>query len=393
MNTYTFSVSTTLPTVEHTYSTIDLFDQTNFIIDLSDVYCDVFPNYIAFNWGDGSSVEEPELSIYKNYRTDSIYSEILKGPSPLFLNKNYSHIYYPSNIALNKSVTLRINIEYVTGAVTKLTVPVNIRTAGYHESVEDMEVVGLDLLDNDVNSSRYTLLTKKDNYLLQVDNTAQKNAQYPDKISWDPKFWDKGLLPGGKHWEFPGKLPFGLKFKIRLPWQGWNPGPGNDPFLLPPEIKTPPSPKIYDPGGAPGGWGLPGPGGIGIRLQPVPEEDVRLGGKNCEEKIVFPRAWKKKLRRNGPNNRRGEVNLRPRGKWPGIVPGPPTGDWETATEAEKLMTFPPFYLYLWILWRKREINYFQLQQWERCVYGPQGINASEHLFEEGLQPSAKTPDD
>ena len=181
MNTYTFGVSTTQPTVEHTYPTIDLFDQTNFIIDLSNVYCDLFPNYIAFNWGDGSSVEEPQLTICKDYRTSSIYSEVLKGPSPIFLNKDYSHIYYPSNIALNKSVTLRINIEYVTGAVTKLTVPVNIRTAGYHQTVEDMEVVGLDLLDNEMNSSRYTLLTKKDNYLLQVDNTAQKEEQYPDK--------------------------------------------------------------------------------------------------------------------------------------------------------------------------------------------------------------------
>ena len=392
MNTYTFSVSTTLPTVEHTYSTIDLFDQTNFIIDLSDVYCDVFPNYIAFNWGDGSSVEEPELSIYKNYRTDSIYSEILKGPSPLFLNKNYSHIYYPSNIALNKSVTLRINIEYVTGAVTKLTVPVNIRTAGYHESVEDMEVVGLDLFNTDVNSSRYTLLTKKDNYLLQVDNTAQKNAQYPDKISWDPKFWDKGLLPGGRGWEFPGRLPFGLKFKIRLPWRGWNPGPGNDPFLLPPSIKAPPNPKIYDPGGAPGGWGLPGPGGIGIKLQPEPEEDVRFGGLNCEDKMVFPRYWKKKLRRNGPWNKQGEVNLKPRGKWPGIAPGGPgEGDWETATEGQKLMTFPPFALYLWILKKQGKLTDFELLWWMRCQY-PGGFS-SEDFFEEGLQPSAKTPDD
>ena len=47
MNTYTFGVSTTQPTVEHTYPTIDLFDQTNFIIDLSNVYCDLFPNSIG----------------------------------------------------------------------------------------------------------------------------------------------------------------------------------------------------------------------------------------------------------------------------------------------------------------------------------------------------------
>ena len=52
MNTYTFSISTTSPDNEKTYSEINLFDQTNFTIDMTDVYSDVFPNYIAFNWGD-----------------------------------------------------------------------------------------------------------------------------------------------------------------------------------------------------------------------------------------------------------------------------------------------------------------------------------------------------
>ena len=57
------------------------------------------------------------------------------------------------------------------------------------------------------------------------------------------------------------------------------------------------------------------------------------------------------------------------------------------------MTFPPFYLYLWILWRKGELNYFQLQQWERCVYGAEGINSGEYLFEEGLRPNLADPGD
>ena len=58
MNTYTFSISTTSPDNEKTYSEINLFDQTNFTIDMTDVYSDVFPNYIAFNWGDNSPIEE-----------------------------------------------------------------------------------------------------------------------------------------------------------------------------------------------------------------------------------------------------------------------------------------------------------------------------------------------
>ncbi len=93
MNTYTFSISTTSPDNEKTYSEINLFDQTNFTIDMTDVYSDVFPNYIAFNWGDNSPIEEPDIKIFRDYKTESIYPEILTNASPVFLNTTYSHIY------------------------------------------------------------------------------------------------------------------------------------------------------------------------------------------------------------------------------------------------------------------------------------------------------------
>ena len=176
MNTYTFSISTILPDVEKTYDTIDLFDQTNFTINMSDVYAAVFPNYIAFNWGDDSPIEEPDIKIFRNYKTESIYPEILNGDSPVFLNKSYNHIYYPSSFALKKSMTLRINIGYITGEVTKLTVPLIVRSESYYDTIGDMELVGVDLLNNENNSSRFTFLTKKDNHLIQMDNESYKNT-------------------------------------------------------------------------------------------------------------------------------------------------------------------------------------------------------------------------
>ena len=177
MNTYTFSISTILPNVEKTYDTIDLFDQTNFTINMSDVYAAVFPNYIAFNWGDDSPIGEPDIKIFRNYKTESIYPEILNSDSPVFLNKSYNHIYYPSNFALKKSMTLRINIGYITGEVTKLTVPLIVRSESYYDTIGDMELVGVDLLNDENNSSRFTFLTKKNNHLIQTDNTTQKAEQ------------------------------------------------------------------------------------------------------------------------------------------------------------------------------------------------------------------------
>jgi|TARA_R110002020_G_scaffold377097_1_gene588182 hypothetical protein len=177
MNTYTFSISTTQPAVEKSYDTVYLFDQTKFSINMTDVYAGVFPNYIAFNWGDNSPIEEPDIKIFRDYKTESIYPEILNGESPVFLNKAYSHIYYPSNFALKKSMTLRVNIGYVTGELTNLTVPLMMRSESYYDTIGDMDLVGIDLLNNENNSSRYTFLTKKDNHIIQMDNESYKNTQ------------------------------------------------------------------------------------------------------------------------------------------------------------------------------------------------------------------------
>ena len=174
MNTYTFSISTTTVGQSKVYSTIDLFDITKFALNLIDVYTDTFPNYVGIDWGDGTPVLEPDVSVFRNYRKDSIYPEVRKGVAPKYIADDYEHIYEPSSYALKKSVVLKVNIGYVTGQTTTLSAPINIRTQGYYETVEDMDLIGLDLLNKKYNSSRFTLLTKKDDYIVQLDNEAHK---------------------------------------------------------------------------------------------------------------------------------------------------------------------------------------------------------------------------
>tara|TARA_R100001163_G_C5048414_1_gene185449 strand:+ start:1044 stop:1580 length:537 start_codon:yes stop_codon:yes gene_type:complete len=174
MNTFTFSISTTEVGGSILYETIDLFDVTSFNINLVDIFTDTFPNYLAIDWGDGTPVLEPDVTIFRDYLKDSIYPEVNRGIAPKYLSDLYNHIYEPSNYALNKSVILKINVGYVTGETTQLSAPINIRTGGYYQTVEDIDLVGLDLLNKSYNSSRFTFLTKKDNYIVQLDNESYK---------------------------------------------------------------------------------------------------------------------------------------------------------------------------------------------------------------------------
>jgi hypothetical protein len=174
MNTYNFNISTFSTSDSRVYEAINLFDVTSFNLNLVDVYTRTFPNYVAIDWGDNTPIFEPDVSVFRDYTKDSIYPEIINGVAPKYLSDVYNHIYEPSSYALNKSVVLKINIGYVTGETTTLSAPLNIRTEGYYQTIEDVEVVGLDLLNNKNNSSRFTLLTKKDDYIVQLDNESYK---------------------------------------------------------------------------------------------------------------------------------------------------------------------------------------------------------------------------
>jgi|TARA_R100001129_G_scaffold161638_1_gene126629 hypothetical protein len=179
MKTYILSISTTETQINSQIlnSTIDLFDATEVSLDLSGVFSRLFPNYISIDWGDKSPVFEPDIQIYRDYKNDSIFPELTGAIKPMFLDTPYKHKYYPSDYALNKSVIIKINIGYVTGETTQLSTPLNIRTESYYESVGDMNIIGVDLINTQNNSSRFTFVTKNEDYTVQLDNKSYKESQ------------------------------------------------------------------------------------------------------------------------------------------------------------------------------------------------------------------------
>ena len=145
MNTHTIYLTSTNTANDQVLDEIELFDLTKLTLDLSQVYSGVFPNYLAINWGDNSDIEEPDITIYRNYKTDSIYPEVRDGASPVFFNKPYTHIFYPSETALKKVMTMRVNVGYITGNTTKFTIPLNVRTEGYFENINDLDLLNVSL--------------------------------------------------------------------------------------------------------------------------------------------------------------------------------------------------------------------------------------------------------
>jgi len=176
MNTFTLSVSSTKEDMntEQTLNQIDLFDFTEVTLDISNIYTETFPAYVTINWGDGSDVFNPDIKIFRDYRKESIFPELEKGATPVTFSTNYKHKYYPSSYALKKAIIFKMNIGYITGETLRVNVPMVINSQSYYENVDDLDIMGVDLLNDDNNSSRITLLSKKNNYIVQFDNKSYK---------------------------------------------------------------------------------------------------------------------------------------------------------------------------------------------------------------------------
>ncbi len=67
-----------------------------------------------------------------------------------------------------------MNVGYVTGETTKMSATIVTNSESYYQSVEDMEIVGLDLMNDENNTSRVSLLTQKGNYIVHLDNKSYK---------------------------------------------------------------------------------------------------------------------------------------------------------------------------------------------------------------------------
>ena len=197
MNTFSLALSTSQSALTATGEQLNLFDLTEVSLDIVNIYKNIFPSYISIDWGDGTDIEEPELTTFRTYRTDSIFDEITKGLAPVFLSKTYKHVYKPSATALIKSMDLKIGIQYINGNITEITYPIKVRTEGYYENIGDLELIDSNILQDVNYSSNFVFRGKVDDYVLEVNNQTEGDEEISFIINDVGKNFEKAEEGGG----------------------------------------------------------------------------------------------------------------------------------------------------------------------------------------------------
>lgn len=162
MNNYNLTLESSSSSLSAILDETVLQDHTTLSLDVSGIFDKIIPLYLKIDWGDGSS-EIHDNDIYVIDRKDVNALSY----SPIF-SKVYKHEYYPSENSLYKSLSAQILIGYSDGGYNWTVIPIKIRTYDYFESIYDLELQNIAIIPTYPEKIEYSLVEKKNNYLLQL---------------------------------------------------------------------------------------------------------------------------------------------------------------------------------------------------------------------------------
>lgn len=158
MNNYSISLSSNDSEYYAVLDSLQLYDYTKLTVNFENITEKHFPLYLKIDWGDGES-EFYDNDVF-GYQTTFKKSEII--------NTERTHEYYPSETSLYKQISAQFYIKFTNGENTWFIQPINIRNYDFYESVEDLEVVGVEIQPNSENKKALHLKTKKDSYIIDL---------------------------------------------------------------------------------------------------------------------------------------------------------------------------------------------------------------------------------
>lgn len=168
MNNQYISLSSNSVSSVETLSEIELDDLTTINLNLSGINERFIPLYMTIDWGDEDQ-ETFDNSIFKTYRSDSIFPEILYGKFSSLLSETYSHIYYPSDTTLYNKLTAQVYIDYSNGDYTWIKIPLKIRNRDYFESIYDIDLINTNILPSTSNKKQHQFIIDEGGFLIEIE--------------------------------------------------------------------------------------------------------------------------------------------------------------------------------------------------------------------------------
>jgi hypothetical protein len=159
MNTLNIFLSSSEISGVNVLPEIELEDRTTVTVNLTGISEEIFPVYLKIDWGDGVT-EKHDSNLYKKYREESIFEEVLLGKYSSIFRYQRQHTYNPPNSTLFTNLTAQFLIRYSNVNYSWFIQPFKIRSYDYYESLGDIKLINSIILDREDNSAEHQIISK-----------------------------------------------------------------------------------------------------------------------------------------------------------------------------------------------------------------------------------------
>jgi len=155
---------------------------------------------IAIDWGDGSPKLENGKSVLFDYRTESIFDEVLYGAIGGTVLTAYTHDYYNDSMYYGKDFFAKILITWEDGTYTYIIQPITVFWDSFYDDVQELSLLSTQILPISTNETFLNLESKYDKATIigTAKNTGSSllSAEVVTRITeLDPLgFGDEGIL-------------------------------------------------------------------------------------------------------------------------------------------------------------------------------------------------------
>jgi hypothetical protein len=166
MNLKVISLQSANTSTIETLELVELYDHTKITLNLDNIYDGTIPVFVKIDWGDGDSITiDNDIFNYPDRINLNIFN-----PNPI-LTTPYSHEYYPSKNSLYLFLTLQVLIYYSDSNYNLFTIPIQIRTNDFFEAIEDIKLIGVNILPYSYNPKQYQLKASVNQQIIEIVDT------------------------------------------------------------------------------------------------------------------------------------------------------------------------------------------------------------------------------
>lgn len=117
---------------------------------------------LHINWGDGSDVEVYKRDLFYNYKTQSIFDEVLYGKLGGSVMTKYSHEFTNSTRLYGLKYVSSVLINKNDGSYVLYVQPINVYWDSFYDSVERLRILNTQILPTSSNFTFVNFESKKD---------------------------------------------------------------------------------------------------------------------------------------------------------------------------------------------------------------------------------------